>query len=219
MRIAALFVGRIAGYNDTFESMKNNIFAGHDVDVFYSHNGHNKSDHLADFEARLNTIPGTRFIRGENTQATYPTHMDAYLYNNDKSAIHPNMWQMFYHLHNGIRIIRDHVAATGVTYDLVLYLRADMYYRTRLEYRLPTANTVYIPTLPDWGGICDQMAYGTLETMTGYADTFNHLDEYYDNGTRPFHPETFTLHNINVRSICVERFPLEAQLNYNRHNL
>jgi hypothetical protein len=208
MRIAALFVGRIRGYEAAFHTLQANVFAGHAVDVFYSHNANNHLDDLGAFTARLNAIPGTTVIRGESKKAAPPPHHES-----------SNMWQMFYHLHNGIRIIGDHVAATDAKYDLILYLRADMHFHERVVFVTPAANTAYIPSLTpcaDNGGICDQMAYGTLDAMTAYASTYLHMDDYCKRDNCKSHPETLTLHNIKARGLTVARFPLRAELDYRR---
>jgi hypothetical protein len=54
MKIAALFVGRFKSYEKTHNTILQNVFNGHDVDVFFSHNADNTGDNLADFSARYN---------------------------------------------------------------------------------------------------------------------------------------------------------------------
>ncbi len=124
---------------------------------------------------------------------------------------------MFYHLNNGLRIISNFSKDMGIEYDAVVYLRADMHFNTRVEFVTPLPNTVYIPALNDYGGICDQMAYGTLDTMLKYAQTVNYIHPYFKRNHVPYDPEAMTLHNITQHGLQIVRFPLIASLDQYRH--
>lgn len=106
---------------------------------------------------------------------------------------------------------------TGQEYDAVVYLRADMHFLSPLPFQIPTPSTVYIPALPDWYGICDQFAYGTLNTMQRYAATVDHLEEYLARDLTSIHPETLTLHNIKAQGLAITRFPATALLDNDRY--
>jgi hypothetical protein len=209
MKIAALFVGRFKAYEKTRDSILKHIFADHDVDVFFSHNAANKDDNLQDFAAKYNVklsdsieIPIPESIR--NYHATTDRKNDG------------GMFPMFFHMTNGMRLIEEYVQKTGVHYDVVLYLRADMHFMSRVLFKVRDANTVYIPSLCDYCGICDQMAYGTLEAMKKYAATSTHMEQYFTVNKVSCHPETLLLHHIRTHGLRVVRFRMKARLDSHR---
>jgi hypothetical protein len=110
----------------------------------------------------------------------------------------------------------EYVKKTGIQYDVVVYLRADMYFMSRVVFEIPRQNTVYIPSMDDHNGVCDQMAYGTLETMKKYAATYTNLKKYLQDEGAYCHPETLTLHNIRSHKLDIVRFNLIRRLDSNR---
>jgi hypothetical protein len=212
MKIAALFVGRFKSYEKTYNSIVSNVFAGHEVDVFFSHNAANTGDNLDDFAERF------QVKSAQSMRVIVPSHI--YEYTDKNGNIYANngyMWLMFYHLNNGVRLIDEYCKQTGIVYDIVLYLRADMHFLTKVPFVKPAEEEIYIPSLPDWTGINDQMAYGTLGTMKKYAATFDWLDKYYKEDGVIYHPEHMTLHNIRIHGLQVIRFPMEGYLDSDRH--
>jgi hypothetical protein len=212
MKIAALFVGRFKSYEKTYYSILQNVFSGHDVDVFFSHNAANTGDNLDDFSSRF------PIKSAESLYVKPPSHI--YKYEDKNGCIYANngyMWLMFYHLNNAVRLIEKYCSETGTVYDCVLYLRADMHFLTKVEFVKAEEGVIYIPSLPDWTGINDQMAYGTLATMKKYAATFNFLDKYYKEDGVIFHPEMMTLHNIRAHGLEIVRFPMAGHLDSERH--
>jgi hypothetical protein len=207
MKIAALFVGRFKCFEDTYYSILQNVFSGHDVDVFFSHNAANTGDNLEDFKERYNVKASQSIL------LQIPEHIYNYTdVSNGRHGRHDHIWLMFYHINNGVRLIEKYCKNNDTAYDIVLYLRADMHFHSKVPFEIPRENTLYVPSLPDWGGINDQMAYGTLATMKKYAATFYGIDKYYLEDGILFHPERYTLHNIKVHGLHVVRFPISAYL-------
>jgi hypothetical protein len=212
MKIAALFVGRIKSYEATHASIMSRVFAGHDVDVFLSHNAYNTTDNVEGFRALYNAK------RIEARHHDKPRDFFAACRNICGSTTIKNFWWHIHCLAHGMKMIESYSAETGVKYDAVIYLRADMHFRTAvpLPAEPPAPSTVYIPMFGDWGGICDQFAFGTPEAMRGYAATAENIHKYtYVNNVK-VHPETMLAHNIASQGLTVVRLNFSADLDYTR---
>ena len=213
MKIAALFVGRVKCYEKTYAGIMENVFAGHDVDVFFSHNAANTADNLDDFAARY------KVKAAQSAIVPVPPHV--YNYSDRNGMIYANngfMWLMFYHLHNGFRIIDNYMAETGTRYDIILYLRADMHFESRVEFpAMPAENRIYIPSLQDWYGLNDQMAFGTPDAMRTYCSVFPNLERYFNTDGVIYHPEKMLQYHLYVNGMNVVRFPMKGHLDDERH--
>ena len=209
MKIATIFVGRVKSYDKTFRSITENVFAGHDVDTFLAHNAANTYD-LAPFLStydvkayRNNTIKVPSFF--------ITSHINA-LSNNKY-----NPWSMFYNLHDGYKLVEEYAARNRIKYDLVVYMRADMHFNSRVEFASNlAADCIYIPNLPDHRGVTDQLAYGSPAAMKKYCSLFTLIDTYWKLITDYCNPEMLLQFHLNHLKMNVVRFDLSAELDGER---
>jgi hypothetical protein len=212
MRIAALFVGRIKCFERTYENILDHVFAGHKVDVFLSHNAYNTGDDISAFTKIFKPV------LVESSLAEPPLHILTHRnHDGGQYANHRHYWWQAYFMKRGVAMIESYARETSQEYDAVVYLRADMHFLSPVKFQMRAPDTVYIPALPDWFGICDQFAYGTLSTMQRYAATVDHLEEYLARDLVSIHPETLALHNIKAQGLAVTRFSATAVLDNDRY--
>jgi hypothetical protein len=85
---------------------------------------------------------------------------------------------MFYHQNKAFKLVEEYQKNNLMTFDSILYYRADMNSSDTLTLAMPSKNTVYIPNDRGYGGYNDRMAYGDYESMKIYSslvDSFESL--------------------------------------------
>jgi hypothetical protein len=80
-----------------------------------------------------------------------------------------------------------HEKSTGEKFDWVIRSRYDFAINVRIPFDELDNSKLYIPNCRmtpgrDFGN--DQFAFSSSENMDKYADTFNHIDEFYDSGSQ-----------------------------------
>lgn len=127
-----------------------------------------------------------------------------------------NMLSMFYHNAMATRMIVE----SGVPYDCVVKYRPDI-----VRKDLPDAmaapdlqhGVLYFPDCNHWGGMNDQVAWGTLPTMIAYGRIHELIlrDDDGGRGKLPceLHPETMILHyctkELGIRGAIAQGYTYE----------
>jgi len=83
----------------------------------------------------------------------------------------------------------------NVHYDIVVKMRADLFFKSKVEFIKPEPNTIYMPETGCWGpgSLNDQFLYGNGLTMSVHASLYRQLDRLFSKDPI-LHPET-VLHN------------------------
>jgi hypothetical protein len=105
----------------------------------------------------------------------------------------------------------------GIHYDIVIYMRADQYFRSNLQ--IPERlmkHTLYIPLENDNTGLNDQFAMGAVETMKIYTDLYDNVRHIYEKTGVGFHTETYVLLYMQDVNMNIQRFPLNYDLHPER---
>jgi hypothetical protein len=76
---------------------------------------------------------------------------------------------------------------------------------------------LYVPQGADWGGLNDQIALGSRETMRVYCDCVDAIIPMCQQEGVTWHPETLLRAYIARIKLPVERFAFPYQLHRNRH--
>lgn len=100
-------------------------------------------------------------------------------------------------------------AANYVHYDIVVKLRADLFFESKIEFRTPEPKTVYMPERECWGpgSLNDQLIYGDGDTMSFHSSLFTNLDNVFGAGNT-LHPESVLHSYYQVGGITVVRYPI-----------
>jgi hypothetical protein len=209
MRIALLFVGRVLSFEHCYERFRTYLLnplleAGHTVDAYLSHNAVNTLDDLALF-CKLYPVKAYESIEVPDDTGLIPLDPT-------KDARYTSM-KMFYGWHRAWKLMES----SGISYDMVLYMRADQYFESPFPVPTepPEEGILYVPEGYDWSGLNDQMAYGTPAVMRHYTNLYNNLSDIYKKTGVPFHSETYV--KLHTFSLALDRFPLQYQLHRQRH--
>lgn len=129
---------------------------------------------------------------------------------NSKIRVEGNLYNlnsMFYHNYKSFELIKAYQEKYNHKFDIILKYRADLNSNDVLNFDISLLeNTVYTPNCFDWGGLNDQVGYGTYESMLKYSECYLHLVDIA-RIIRKFHPETILnkyLEKINVNKKKIE---------------
>lgn len=203
MKIAVLVYGRL----ECCEKLCSNIMEAiggneHELDFFMSSDNSSK-EHLDLFIKLYKPILYT------NEPIKYDCDFSVYEGKREETNIH-NMTCHFINKKRVINLLINHLKLNNVKYDCVLSLRVDLFFRGKINYGTINNNTVYIPESGDWvGGINDQLAYGTFETMRKYMNIFDTSIVLLNKGCLIPHPENLNRANIEFYKLNVSRFGIE----------
>ena len=128
-----------------------------------------------------------------------------------------NRMSMFYNLKTAVDLV------PLCDYDVILYARTDMVCTEEIDLSVAMQddrdNVVFIPRDSDYGGVNDQLAFGTSTAMFKYSRVFDNIEKYISMGvvTNDVHPETTLKAHIKDVGLKVERFDFNYSINPKRH--
>lgn len=203
MKIAVFFSGRVKGY----EKVKDQLHA-FKCDFYVSCGSHKES--YDNFVKEFN-IPNENCFWGpvviprdfKNLSKASETKLE-------------NCSSMFYHNQKAFELIKN----SKKHYDIIVKYRADINNNSNfLTFkecgREIEENTVYIPKGNDYGGVNDQIAYGSMSSMEKYCKTFDNILKICADGHR-FHPETLLFRNLEREKVTIARFDYSWNLVHER---
>lgn len=208
MKIAVIFSGRVKGYTSVVSQLKR-LKEEFQCDFYVSCGSHKESydSFIKEFD-----IPESNCFWG-----SVPIPREFKNLNKACETKIENCSSMFYHN----KIAFDLVKKSGKVYDIVLKYRADIKLGddTTFTFKECTPQiencTVYIPKGNDFGGVNDQIAYGTQESMELYCKTFDNIIKICGDGHR-FHPETLLFRNLERERVTIARFAFNWSLVHER---
>lgn len=202
LRVAIAFSGRATCYDESYPWFKN-FSDKYAVDFYCS-----ISTELDEHYQKFLDLYGIKKYIFENKPE-----------NNAEFTGNPNRLSMFYNLKSVIDLIPLD------DYDIILYARADTMCSDGIDFSVATRhpdrdNVVFIPSDFDYGGINDQMAFGTTTAMFKYSRVYDNIETYRRHGfiNGDVHPETtLNAHLVGI-GMRAERFGLNYFLNPNRYD-
>ena len=128
-----------------------------------------------------------------------------------------NIYSMFYHNKKCMDLIENYEKNNNMKFDIVIKYRNDIDTSEVLNFDNPPVsdNTIYIPNNNDWGGINDQIAYGSKVAMKKYCSLIDNYQKYILEDNIINHPETILKHHLISNNLTVQRFVFSYFLNRN----
>lgn len=99
-----------------------------------------------------------------------------------------NCINMFYKIMKCNELKTQYENKHNFKYDVVVRLRTDTPFREPVIFS-EDKDKIFIPNNLDFGGLCDQFAYGSSDMMNVFCDLFSNIKRYFDEGCI-FHPES-----------------------------
>lgn len=128
--------------------------------------------------------------------------------NTSNKFVYPNLtYYQLYTVKKSYQLITEYQKKHNVKFDVVLKYRPDI---LSIDGKIcciipPDPDTLYIPMNEDHeGGINDQIAYGTYETMGKYCSILDNLRTLVQRNC--FHPESLVREMINYYNLKITRF-------------
>lgn len=201
MRVAILFSGRIKHYRENYDNILSNIIQNNQVDIFLSHSPELNED-LEDFIRLYKPIIVLNDKIGYFDYTKYPKR--------DKNQGHNTMC-MFVNRLRVFQLLRNYMKEKNVFYDAILSYRLDIIAQDKIDWSEIDSNTLYIPAKNDYGGINDQIAYGSINVMKKYMTIYNDLNNILEDGCI-FHPESLLKKYLEKCRLIIERIRFRYEI-------
>jgi 2-polyprenyl-3-methyl-5-hydroxy-6-metoxy-1,4-benzoquinol methylase len=198
IKTALCISGHLRTFESNFESVKTNILDRMDCDVFI---------HTWDIMG-MAYRPCDSGLYSIETQRL--AHKIQKLYNPKKLVIEPTknfsitplmqarlldhrdisgILSMYYKVEACNNLKKEYEKEQNFVYDCVIRFRGDLFMETPMPVDATTnLNHLFIPVYGNFGGMCDQFAYGSSPIMDTYSGLYSNIQKYLEVGA-PMHPE------------------------------
>lgn len=238
-KVAILFSGRIKGYENVksnLESIKNT----YNPVAFCSLNKQNNSGYIRRFcdlmgitEDRLKLDPSPKVlpilltdprVQADNAWVKGVKHGDT----EGKEGRFSGAYSYMYQMKSVYGLLEEYQKRNNMRFDIVISYRADIDTTEKLKLVYPLKEmTLYVPepkgdssqaeTWCDHGGLCNQVFYGTPDTMKIACELFDRVEELAVNGGVKYHCESLLKRHMEDNKIQIHRFPYFFSLHKSRH--
>lgn len=214
LKTALCISGHLRTFEDNFKSVKDNILDLTDCDIFI-HTWDNMGLSYRFTDANLHSIETKRII-DKIKQLYNPKKM--IIEKTRHFLVTPIMQQrlvdhrdvqgilsMFYKIEACNKLKSQYEIDNNFKYDCVIRFRGDL----RVETPFPNTsvsnlNSIYLPIYGNFGGACDQFAYGNSEIMDTYSSLFSNMEKYLFAGA-PFNPEKLLLYHLEYNKLPITK--------------
>ena len=118
---------------------------------------------------------------------------------------------MHYSIHAANELKKQYERENNMKFDCVIRMRFDSDFEGKTLDVSKCSDGLYIPEGEDWlGGINDQFALGSSESMDIYSNLINNLESLQDGD---YHPESLLRNYLNKQNVKVERFDFCVRIN------
>lgn len=190
MKIAACISGQIRSWNQVKDNIIQNIFKDN-TDVFF----------VCDEDLSISNIDNE--ITKE-LQSFYDESILGY-FNSNKSpeTSVESCVNMFYKIFRCNELKKQHENKHNFKYDIVVRLRPDTNFNKPVIFS-EDKDKIFIPHEFNWGGVCDQFAYGPSDLMDKFCDLFPNIIKHVEEGQQ-FHPERLLQYHCDKLGLNIVR--------------
>lgn len=214
LKTALCISGHLRTFEDNYESVKINILDRMDCDVFI---------HTWDIMGMAYRPSDSKLYAIETQRLASKIQK---LYNPKKLVIEPTkpfpitplmqsrlldhrdisgILSMFYKIEACNSLKKEYETENGFTYDCVIRFRGDLFMETPIPVDFNTnLNHLFIPAYGNFGGICDQFAYGSSPIIDTYSNLYSNLQRYLEIGA-PMHPEKLLQFHIEYNRLPITK--------------
>jgi SAM-dependent methyltransferase len=214
LKTALCISGHLRTFVENFESVRINVLERMDCDVFI-HTWDSLGLSYRPCDARVYAIETQRLIDKINE-----------LYKPKKLVVEPmkefkinhlmrarlldhrdigGILSMYYKIEECNKLKTIYEKENNITYDCVVRFRGDLFMEMPIPVDTNTnLNFLFIPMYGNFGGICDQFAYGSSHIMDSYASLYSNIQKYLENGA-PMHPERLLQFHIDASRLPVAK--------------
>ena len=224
MKIAILLSGQLRNIKDGYNYIHTNLMSGYDCDVFF-HAWYDKKDE----DSKFSRWWDGKLKKGDNENVIGLYKPKDYLIENqiqfDKKNYDASQFEgdyrifatlsMFYSIKKCNDIKNEYAKKNNIKYDVVVRVRFDFAIMTKIIYEeFDYNNHIFFkddckhePT------VCmnDHFAFGSEKNMNTYCNTYDEIDNLYNNYNTPFNPEIFLGRNLKkINNISCVNVPIKS---------
>lgn len=241
MKIAICISGYMRSYRVTVESLKENILANHDCDIFIAASNvkgnrmyRKKNFYISkmyndgiDYLEEIIIEENIRKIYGENLKdvIVHPYTKNDHFLNIPKKAerkqsngikmVKRNM-HMYFYLKESYRLCKEYAEKNDIKYDIVIRVRPDMLFMN--EINLKKSMSIHVPEcyVDEFDvvvdGVTDYFAYGPPSKMEIYLSIYDSLKKYLSDGVDISSRQKLMKYHMEKNGIQIKNVDLEYEL-------
>ena len=115
----------------------------------------------------------------------------------------PGVLSMFYKIEACNELKKQYEQENNMKYDCVIRFRSDISFAQPIPINKNFNDQyLYLPLYGHFGGLCDQIAWGSSEVMDKYSSVFSNIENLLKEGA-PFNPERLVLHHVSSSKLPV----------------
>jgi hypothetical protein len=207
MRIAVLVYGRLNKCAEHYDNIMDHIGREHQIDFFGS-SDHSNEELINQF---IELYKPKSFVNDPIVHTYDFNHYQGSPNFNFNTL--DNMIRHFMNKDRVFSLLERYIEKEGVYYDIVISLRVDIFFNTKIIFQNIQENTIYIPINNDHeGGINDQIAYSNVNVMKKYMNIIHNCIYLLENELSKVHPESLNYANIKYENINIHRFDLSYNI-------
>jgi len=181
MKIALCLSGQARAFNQGYEFVHKNLLKDNDVKVFI-HTWESEQAHEAIIKYEAKTWQVENALTNDLSKYTnFPPPQPNWKVKDPARST----WNQLYGVMKCNWLKSTYESYNEMKFDWVIRSRFDFALNTTIDFKHLDNTKLYIPNCRmtptrDFGN--DQFAFSSSENMDKYADTYNHLDRFYDSG-------------------------------------
>lgn len=207
MNIAILFSGRIIGFQRSLPLYEKHIFKNNNVHIFIAQNSYNKEelDSIKKHHSNIHIISELYLIPDDYKNVYSHPNAD------------PNGYyflSMWYNRNKAYEMMKTYSIDNNIHFDCVISARLDLLIDS-CELTNIEEGVLYVPHEYHYGGLNDQIAFGTMNTMNIYCSLYNNVLNIKKpdiNG-----PERILNAYIHTTGLSIKHIPVNYNLLNGRH--
>lgn len=122
------------------------------------------------------------------------------------------MLSMFYKIEACNSLKKEYETLNNIKYDLVIRFRGDISMGAPLPINKTfNKNYLYVPNYGNYGGLCDQLAFGSSEVMDKYSSVYSNIQHHLETGAI-FNPEKILHYHILSLNIPISKLYIKFLL-------
>jgi SAM-dependent methyltransferase len=214
VKTALCISGHLRTFEENYRSVKENILDVLDCDVFIhtwdilglSYRFTDADLHVTETNLLLPKIyqlynPKKIIVEKTKTFAVKPIMQQRLIDHRDI----PGILSMYYKVEVCNDLKKEYEQENNFIYDCVIRFRGDLY----VEHPIPiddrtSFNNLFLPSYGNFGGACDQFAFGGSAVMDKYSSIYSNLERHLHAGA-PFHPEKLLLYHIESQGLPIAK--------------
>lgn len=210
IKTALCISGHLRTFEDNYQSVKSHILNKLDCDVFIhtwdimglSYRFTDASLYAIETKRlaeRIKQLYNPKKMIMEPTQAFKATPL-MHARQLDHRDI-PGILSMYYKIEACNKLKMEYEKENDFKYDCVIRFRGDLYMETDLPiYNNTNLDYLFVPIFGNFGGVCDQFAYGSSAIMDTYSSLYSNVTKYMEIGA-PMHPERLLQFHVDSNKL------------------